>query len=182
MDELNKIREKYPQNRGMNNRRVLIFYLGFAALFLVGAVLCSRLSGNNRTALTVYVVIAIALVILSSIVQARRRKRAAKRFALALQEVNKKNKNARKRYRALMEMTLTPPTEDMRSLWRISIAEALCDMEQYDLAIESMQDLKSELEGKTSDAARLRLRREVDAYCQRVEEEKQRKAAGKRGK
>ena len=180
MEEVQRIIKKYPAKApGFRWKQGFLFF-GFAAVFLLGAVLCSTLSGNNKTALTIYVIAAIGIVILGSIFQARRRKRAVRRYALQLSELTKRyrpNRSPRQLYKALMEMEIKPPSEDMRALWRITVSEALCGMDRYDTAIAIMEDLAKELSSAASQASNLRLQREVKAYCERMAAEQERKQA-----
>lgn len=173
--DLESILNRYPPVRRKYTIRILIIYVVFAVLFVLGAILCSRLSGNSQNALIVYIFISFGLIILYSVLQARINRKKSRKYALALSELMKKEKNPRKRFRALMQMQVSPPTEDMRALWRISVSEALCDMGEYDLAISSMRALSAEMDSKASRPASIRLKKEVDDYCLRVEQEKDKK-------
>ena len=173
--DLQSILNKYPPVRKKYTTKILVIYVLFAVLFVLGAVLCSKISGNSQNALIIYIFVSFGLIILYSVLQARVNKKRSKKYALALSELIKKEKSPKRRFRALMQMEQTPPTEDMRALWRISVSEALCDMGEYDLAISCMQALAAEMDSKASRPASIRLKKEVEEYCTRVEQEKLRK-------
>ena len=88
--DLESILNRYPPVRRKYTIRILIIYVVFAVLFVLGAILCSRLSGNSQNALIVYIFISFGLIILYSVLQARINRKKSRKYALALSELMKK--------------------------------------------------------------------------------------------